>query len=127
MTHLDLAKIFNSFSYYLEQNKNRNTNSENRFYNLTAIDLFRIVVSRLYYALYHQYLHSNLEMVESTSSNKHREIKERLQKSSNRDLSKLFFELQQLRVWADYETKPTPKFKLQIAYLLHKVNRVVNR
>lgn len=77
MTHQEIATSFNSFVDFLNSNECCKCNIRPK----DDVLLRRIIFSRLYYALYHKYLHHNQELALSTISGKHATIKSEIEKN----------------------------------------------
>jgi len=91
--------------------------------------LDKSLINRLYYALYNR-LVSELEEVQNTTSNKHQQIYDILnKKSSNKEIQRVknvFSDMKRLREWADYKPEYTaPPYNLN--NLQEKVYRIIKR
>jgi len=99
-------------------------------FNRTDIDYIsietkeRVVISKLYYALLHYYFMKYPNIVTSTGGQKHETILRILQKENDMEY-RLFSKLKRLREWADYYPLNNTPFPLNIANLLHQVNRLL--
>ena len=91
--------------------------------------LDKSLINRMYYALYNR-LVTELEEVQNTTANKHKQIYDILTKqSSNREIERVkdvFEDMKRLREWADYKPYyPTPPYNLNT--LQEKVYKIISR
>lgn len=118
MTHKDYSIELNNFSYN---------------FGLANISTFsiseethkRIIVSKLYYALYHRILEELPSIQNSDGSNKHETIENILSKQANKGalylrLHQLFRDLKGFRVWADYNLMLSMPVNMNLILLQRK-------
>lgn len=116
MTHEEIAKGFNDFSFNFHKSVVSYINEETKN---------RVVISKLYYALLHYYFSLYPDVALSTGSNKHESILKRIKKERSQREFALFVTLQELRIWADYQTLNTMPREYKPAYLFHQVFSII--
>ena len=103
MAHINtLTDLFYEFSVCL----NTDGLACNGSYTLNTHAKARILLSRLYYAVFHKVLEDFSHIRTSRQGQKHKRMIEALQASSNPDHRAILIlvqKLQDLRIWADYE------------------------
>lgn len=116
--HGELSQEFNKFAYLLAS---KDLNKINKLLSCENKEILqRIILGRLYYAIYHFFAEKNEAFRNSTSSNKHQKLLEILKKEKKYKEYQVCLKLQKLRIWADYETKPQ-KENIKIAQLTKEV------
>ena len=116
MTHIDIAKGFNSFAYNFNSSDVTYINEETKN---------RVIISKLYYSLLHYYFEQFPEVALSTGTNKHDTILRKVENERNSREYILLTTLKKLRVWADYKTLNTMPVEYKPAYLFHQVYSVI--
>lgn len=117
MTHLDISRGFNSFSY--------NFSKEDVDY-IDSTTKERVIVSKLYYSLLHYYFEEYPSIALSSGTNKHDTIIRIIKKERTKGEYTLFSTLKSLRVWADYKTLNSIPLSYNLNFLFHQVNKIVN-
>jgi len=111
MDFQEYAKGLNHFSFLLFKEKEE-------VFEIDSDVRYRIVLSRLYYALLHHFFHLHRELAESSASGKH-ETMLRIVEKEHRQYFALFTELKKLREWADYRPAEEAPFPINTGRLLN--------
>ena len=124
MEYLDLSKEFNTFSFEC----NRMPSSA---FGISEETQKRVILSRLYYALFNRLLAELPKIAMSRGSNKHESVKNILAQQAGsgdfyRNLYNLFIDLKKFREWADYKLTNTIPLNGVFTMLLQKVYKYIN-
>lgn len=107
MSHQDLALSLYNTAVCIKSSGPKTLNHE---------EICRGVYSRLYYSLFHTYLHHDDSLNLSKEKSQHNEMMLRIKKSSEPDIIILYSKMLNLRIWADYKLAehipPGPKAAL---------------
>ncbi len=120
----------NTKQFIYEMN-NKKENLFNEILDKTEFkdDIFiHMSINRLYYALYNRIIEELPHIKHSSKGSKHKQILQELSQNQNptiRNTLRIFRELQDLRITADYYPEQTlPNLSLNV--LIAKVNRILN-
>ena len=124
MTHLDLAKELNTFSFECDKMPASS-------FGINEETQKRVVLSRLYYALFNRILADLPKLAMSRGSNKHESVGNILAKQAGnsdfyRNLYDLFKDLKTFREWADYKFTANIPLRGNFAMLFRKVYSYIN-
>jgi len=125
MTHQEIANDFKQFTYECISNEKNIKEILPSFNN--DILYRRIIINRLYYALFHKYLHEDHALQSSNAPGQHTTI---LKKLSSKDakLYQIYSKLYHLRIWADYNTDNNSQAsELNLTAINYQVHKVLNR
>ncbi len=123
MSHIDLSKELNTFSF--EYNK-----ADHSDFSITEETQKRVIISRLYYALFNRILEELPDISSSSAPNKHATVMIILTKQSSdgifySNLLNLFKDLKKFRIWADYIVYNGVPTSMNLNMLLQKVHRYI--
>ena len=124
MDRLAFCKDLNEFSFSYN-------NKDSKIFQINDESQKRILVSRLYYSLYHRLLTELTKIKELTGPGGHETVFITLKKQAGiNDHYKRLFEhfkvLKELREWADYKIEESINPNTTFVVLLHKTNSFIN-